>query len=86
MEGESRCLLGSQAQHTHTMFGLFYSTPPHTHTQYFHNILQQNNNLAQNIVNYYTKQFQNTVRHSTYKTTRSIQKIQGYNITLTTTQ
>ena len=52
-----------------------------------------NNKIAttpKHIVNCYTKQFTNTVKHATHKTNRSINrathKIQGYNITLTTTQ
>ena len=42
------------------------------------------------IANCFTKQVTNTVKHATHKTNRSINrarhKIQGYNITLTTTQ
>ena len=42
------------------------------------------------ITNYFTKQFTNTVKHATNKTNRYInratQKIQGHNITLSTTQ
>ena len=45
---------------------------------------------SKHIANYFTKQFTNTVKHATHKTNRSINrathKIQGYNITLTTTQ
>ena len=61
-----------------------------THTQPFHTIHQQITTTPKNIANCFTKQFTNTVRHATHKTNRSInratQKIQGYNITLTTTQ
>ena len=57
------------------------------HTQLFHNIHQQNNNHTQ----IYCELFHQTIhKHATHKTNRSInratQKIQGYNITLTTTQ
>ena len=52
-----------------------------------------NNKIAttpKHIANCFTKQFTNTVKHATHKTNGSINrathKIQGYNITLTTTQ
>ena len=38
------------------------------------------------ITNCFTKQLTNTVKHATHKTNRATHKIQGYNITLTTTQ
>ena len=54
-----------------------------------HNIQQQNNNHTQNFANYFTEQFTNSVKHAMHNTNRSINrathKIQGYNITLTTT-
>ena len=54
-----------------------------THTQHLHNIQQQNNNHTQTYGEIVHK-------HATPKKNRSInratQKIQGYNITLTTTQ
>ena len=47
-------------------------------------------NTPKHIANCFTKQFTNTVKHATHKTNRSIdratQNIQGYNITLTTSQ
>ena len=47
-------------------------------------------NTPKHISNCFTKQFTNTVKHATYKTNRSsdraTQNIQGYNITLTTSQ
>ena len=47
-------------------------------------------NAPKHIANCFTKQFTNTVKHATHKTNRSIdretQNIQGYNITLTTSQ
>ena len=62
----------------------------YTYTEPLHNIQLQNNNHIYNVANCFTKQFTNTVRHATHKTNRSInrttQKIQGYNITLTTTE
>ena len=92
MEGTSRCTLGSQAQHTHSLedHTRYIQQSTSTHTQHIYNIQQHNNNHTYNIVNGLFKQFSNTVRHATHKTNRSInrarQKIQGYNITLTTTQ
>ena len=51
MEGTSRCTLGSQAQHTHSLEdhtrSIQHSTS--THTRHFHNIQQQNNNHTQHI-------------------------------------
>ena len=47
-------------------------------------------NTPNHIANSFTKQFTNTVKHATHKTNRSMdratQNIQGYNITLTTSQ
>ena len=89
MEGTLRCTLESQAQHAdyledHTQ-SIQRSTS--THTKHFYNIHQQNNNHTQT----YCELFHQTIRkHATHKTNRSINrathKIQGYNITLTTTQ
>ena len=58
-----------------------------THTKHIHNIQQQN---SKHIANCFTKQFTNTVNQATSKTNRYInraaQKLQGHNITFTTTQ
>ena len=91
MEGASRRSLGPQVQHTHSMedHGLSNRAPPTTHN----NSITFNNkitNTHKHITNCFTKQFTNTVKHATHKTNRSIdratQNIQGYNITLTTSQ
>ena len=73
---------------THTLFEIpymIYPTEHHAHTLQLHNIQQQNNNLTQKYC-----ESTNTVRHATPKTNgstdRAIKKIQGYNVTLTTTQ
>ena len=89
MEGTSRCTVGSMAQYTHYLEDHTQSIQQSTstHCQHLHNIQQQNNNHTQT----YCELFHQTInKHATHKTNRSInrstQKIQGYNITLTTTQ
>ena len=92
MEGTLRCTLGSQAQHAHYLEDHTWSIQQSTitHTKHIHNIQQQNSNHTQHIANCFTKQFTYNVKHATHKTNRHINrathKIQGYNITLTTTQ
>ena len=86
----SKRSLGPQAQHTHYLEDHTYNrTPPTT----LSNSITFNNkitNAPKHIANCFTKQFTNTVKHATRKTNRSIdratQNIQGYNITLTTSQ
>ena len=89
MERTLRCTLGSQAQHAHSFEdhtqAIQQSTS--THTKYFHNIKQQINNHTQT----YCELFPLIIhKHATHKakryTNRAMHKIQGYNITLTTTQ
>ena len=93
MEGALRRSLGSQAQHTHTLWktihGLSNRAPPHT----LNTSITFNNKIAttpNHIANCFTKQFRNTVKHATHKTNRHInratQNIKGYSITLTTSQ
>ena len=90
MEGALKRSLGSQAQHTHSLeddtWSIQQSTT--THTKHIHNIQQQNSNYTQ--THCFTKQFTNTVKHATHETNRHINRathnIQGYNITLTTSQ
>ena len=78
---------------THTLWktihGLSNRAPPHT----LNTSITFNNKIATtptHIANYFTKQFTNTVKHATHKTNRHINRathnIQGYNITLTTSQ
>ena len=92
MEGALRRSLGSQAQHTHSWEDHTWSIQQSTttHTKHIHNIQQQNSNSPTHIANCFTKQFTNTVKHATHKTNRHINRathnIQGYNITLTTSQ
>ena len=69
--------------------GLSNRAPPHT----LNTSLTFNNKIAttpKHIANCFTKQFTNTVKHATHKTNRHINRathnIQGYNITLTTSQ
>ena len=92
MEGALRRSLGSQAQHTHSLedhtWSIQQSTTTHTNTS-----ITFNNKIATtptHIANCFTKQFTNTVKHTTHKTNRHINRathnIQGYNITLTTSQ
>ena len=92
MEGTLRCTLGSQAHHAHYLqdHTLYIQQGTSTHTKHFYNIYQQNNNHTQTYCELFTKQFTNTVRHATHKRNismnRATHKIQGYNITITTTQ
>ena len=78
---------------THTLWktihGLSNRAPPHT----LNTSITFNNKIATtptHIANCFTKQFTNTVKHTTHKTNRHINRathnIQGYNITLTTSQ
>ena len=78
---------------THTLWktkhGQSNRAPPHT----LNTSITFNNKIAttlKHIANYFTKQFTNTVKHATHKTNRLINRathnIQGYNITLTTSQ
>ena len=90
MEGALRRSLGSHVQHTHTLEDHTYNrAPPHaqnTSTTF-------NNKIAttpKHIANSFTKQFTNTGKHAAHKINRHINRethnIQGYNITLTTSQ
>ena len=72
-----------------TIHGLSNRAPPTT----LNNPITFNNkitNTPKHIANGFTKQFTNTVKHATHKANRSIdratQNLQGYNITLTTSQ
>ena len=78
---------------THTLWktihGLSNRAPPHT----LNTSITFNNKIETtptHIANCFTKQFTNTVKHATHKTYRHINRathnIQGYNITLTTSQ
>ena len=69
--------------------GLSNRAPPHT----LNTSITFNNKIAttpKHIANCFIKQFTNTVKHAAHKTNRHINKathnIQGYNITLTTSQ
>ena len=88
-EGAYRCTLGSQAQDTHftkTIHGLSNRASSNTLT----NLITFNNKITKpkNIANCFSKK--NHKHCQTHKTNRYIdrssQKIQGYNITLITTQ
>ena len=79
MEEALRRSLGSQAQHTHSLEGHTWSIQQSTstHTKHFHNIQHQNSNYTQT----HCELFHQTI-HIHYQT----HNIQGYNITLTTSQ
>ena len=70
---------------THTFFGRPFTVYPTEHLQPY-----EIANTPKHIANGFTKLFTNTIKHATHKTNRSnnraTYKIQGYNITLTTTQ
>ena len=78
---------GSQTQHMHSLEDHTWSIKQitSTHTNHFHNIQQKNSNHTQTYCELFDETFSQT-----HKTNRSINrathKIQGYNITLTTTQ
>ena len=81
MEGALTRTLGSQTQHTHTLWKTI-------HTKHFHNIQQQNSNYTQTHCELFHQtihkhcQTRNTNRHIN----RVTHNIQGYNIKLTTSQ
>ena len=88
MEGKLGRTLGAQTEHAHSLENNKRSIQQSisTHTKHVHNIQQQNNNYTQT----YCELFHQTIhKHPTHKTNRSINratpKIQGYNITITTT-
>ena len=89
MEGTLRCTLGSQAQHAHSLEDHTWSIQQRTstHTKHSHNIQQQNSNHTKTCCELV---LQTIHKHATQKsnryTNRETHKIQGYNITLTTTQ
>ena len=86
MENTSRCILGSQAQQTHSLEDHTRYIQQSTSTQ----TQQQNNNHTQR----YCELFHQTIHkhcqtlntQDTRSINRATHKIQGYNITLTTTQ
>ena len=86
MEVTLRCTLGSQAHHAHSLedrtWSIQQSTSPTRNTS-----ITFNNKIAttpKHIENCFTKQFTNT--QHTRQTDPLTDKIQGYNITLATTQ
>ena len=84
MEGAFRRLLGSQAQHTHTLEDHTWSIQQSTttHTKHIHNIQQQNSNYTPNTLRIVSP---NTVKHATHNTNRHINRA-THNITFTTSQ
>ena len=81
MEGALRRLLGSQAQHTHSLEDHTWSIRQSTitHTKHIHNIQQQNSNYTHT----HCELFHQTIHKHINRATHNIQ---GYNITLTTSQ
>ena len=93
MEGALRRSLGSQAQHTHSLEDHTWSIQQSTttHTKHIHNIQQQNSNYTHNtlrIVSPNKSQTLSSTQHTKQTDTLTEQhtNIQGYNITLTTSQ
>ena len=89
MEETLTCTLGSQAQHTHSLEDHTRSIRQntYTHTKHIHNIQQQNRNHTQTHCELFHKTFHKHAIHKTNRyTNRATHKIQGYNITLATTQ
>ena len=90
MEETPKRTLGSQPEQAHSLEDHARSIQQctATHTKHFHNIQQQNNNHTQTYCDKQT--IHKHCQHATHETNRSINRaihtIQGYNITLTTTQ
>ena len=92
MEGALRRSLGSQAQHTHSLEDHTWSIQQNTttHTKHIHNIQEQNSNYTHT----HCELFHQTIhKHCQARNTqknrhinRATHNIQGYNITLTTSQ
>ena len=92
MEGALRRSLGSQTQHTHSLEDRTWSIQQSTttHTKHFHNIQQQNSNYTQT----HSELFHQTIhKHCQTRNTqnkrhinRATHNIQGYTITLNTSQ
>ena len=92
MEGALRRSLGSQTQHTHSLEDHTWSIQQSTttHTKHIHNIQQQNSNYTHT----HCELFHQTIhKHCQARNTqknrhinRETHNIQGYNITLTTSQ
>ena len=89
MEGALGRSLGSHAQHTHSLedHTWYIQQSTTTHTKHIHNIQQQNSNYTHT----HCELFHQTIqKHATHKTNKHINRaahnIQGYNITLTTSQ
>ena len=80
MEGALRCSLGSQAQHKHSLADHTWSIQQSTttHTKHIHDIQHQNSNYTQT----HCELCHKTNRHIN----RATHNIQGYHITLTTSQ
>ena len=90
--GTLRCTLGSHA-HTHILWKTIHGLSNRAHTPTLNTSIIFSKKIAtrpKHIANCFTKQFTNTVKHSTHKTNtytyRATHTIQGNNITLTTTQ
>ena len=89
MEGTLRYTLGSQAQHAHTLddHTHYIQKSTTTHTKHFHYIQQQNSNHQQTLRIVSQTIHKHCQTHKTNRyINRAIHTIQGYNITLTTTQ
>ena len=79
---------------THTLWKTIHglsNRAPTTHTKHIHNIQQQNSNYTHTHCELFHQTIhKHTVKHATHKTNRHINRathnIQGYNITLTTSQ
>ena len=89
MEVAIGCTLGSQST-TCTLLGRPYTVYP---TEHLNTSITLNNKISttpKHTANCLTKEFTNAVKHATHKTNKSINRathtIQGYNITLTTSQ
>ena len=78
--------------HTHSLEDHTWSIQQSTttHTKHIHNIQQQNSNYTHTHCELFHQTIHKPVKHATHKTNRHINRathnIQGYNITLTTSQ
>ena len=92
MEGALRRTIRSQAQHTHSLEDHIWSIQQSTttHTKHIHNIQQQNSNYTQTHCELFLQTIHKHCQAHNTQTNRHINRathnIQGYNITLTTSQ
>ena len=77
MEGAFRRTVGSQAHHTHTVWKTIHGLTNIAVSTTLNNTITFTNKITttpKHIANCFNKEFTNTVRHTTHKTNRSIDR------------